>query len=85
MNEETTEEYGLQKTAAYIVVGMPDGSRSTSDLLQLHVDAIKAATQDGISPAEAVALLIEKGVNADEYAHRVMVAANLGGMNIPRN
>lgn len=77
MNEETTEEYGLQKTAAFIEVVMPDGSRSTSDLRQLHVDAIKAVTQNGDNPADAVVRLIEKGEGADAMARRAMFVANL--------
>ena len=85
MYEDTTEEDGLQKTAAYIEVVMPDGNRSTSDLLQLHVDAIKAATQDGDNPADAVVRLIEKGEGADRLAGRAMFLASLGGTNFPRN
>ena len=70
MNENTTDDDGLKETTGYITVGMPDGSRSTVALLQLHVDAINAAMQDGDDPANAVIRLIEKGDAFDSFKGR---------------
>ena len=84
MNENTTDDDGLKETTGYITVGMPDGSRSTVALLQLHVDAINAAMQEGDDPANAVMRLIEKGNDAETLAHRYRVAYALGGMKQPQ-
>ena len=78
MSQETTMEDATQETAAYIEVVMPDGTRSTIDLLKMHVDAINAETQEGDEPADAVLRLIDKGISAESYAQRMYCAAKIG-------
>lgn len=71
MSQETTMEDATQETAAYIEVVMPDGTRSTIDLLKMHVDAINAEKQEGDEPADGVLRLIEKGMNSDTMKRRL--------------
>ncbi len=82
-NDDTTVEDDLQETAGYIEVVMPDGSRTTSTLLKLHVKAIKARTDKGDYPSDAVLFLIEKGDGADAQVRRMQFLSALSGMNIP--
>lgn len=83
-NDDTTVEDDWQETAGYIEVVMPDGSRTTSPLLKLHVEAIKARTDKGDYPSNAVLFLMEKGDSAEGYVRRMHFAAMLGGA-IPEN
>jgi len=78
MSEDTnTNEAEVRKTSGYIEVVMPDGTRSTVDLLQLHVDGIEAAMQEGDEPADGVLRLLEKGMSAESYANNCAFAAGL--------